>query len=67
LIDFSVLQALQKFSCPQQNSQTSAADSMVEPVTPTKGATGVAYEEGVSWAIFFDGSTDEGFLWTDES
>jgi hypothetical protein len=39
----------------------------MEPVTPTEGATGVAYEEGAGWIIFFDGSAGEDFLWTDES
>jgi hypothetical protein len=39
---------------------------MVEPVTPTEGATEVGYEEGAGWLIFFDGSTGEGFLWTDK-
>jgi hypothetical protein len=34
----------------------------VEPVTPAGGATGVAGEGDVGWAIFFDGSIDEGFL-----
>jgi hypothetical protein len=40
---------------------------VVEPVTLTEGVTGVAYEEGAGWVIFVDGSTGEGFLWTDES
>jgi hypothetical protein len=48
----------------RQKSQASAADSVEEPVTPTKWATEVAYEEGASWAIFFDGSTCKGFLQT---
>jgi hypothetical protein len=39
----------------------------VEPVTPTEGVTGVAYEEVAGLVIFFDGSADEGFLQTDES
>jgi hypothetical protein len=39
----------------------------VEPVTPTEGATGVAYEEVAGLVIFFDGSADEGFLQADES
>jgi hypothetical protein len=39
----------------------------VEPVTPTEGVTGIAYEEDEGWVIFFDGSIDEDFLWTDES
>jgi hypothetical protein len=34
----------------------------VEPVTPTEGETGVAYEEVVGLVIFFDESADEGFL-----
>jgi hypothetical protein len=67
LIGFSVLQALQEFSYPPAIVQASIADSVVEPVTPVEGATGVAYEEGDGWVIFFDGSEDEGFLWTDES
>jgi hypothetical protein len=40
---------------------------MVEPVTPAEGVTGVAYEGDAGWVIFFNGSADEGFLWTDES
>jgi hypothetical protein len=51
----------------RQKSQASAADSVVEPVTPAEGVTGVAYEEGAGWIIFFDGSAGEDFLWTDES
>jgi hypothetical protein len=39
----------------------------VESVTPAEGPTRVAYEEVVVFVIFFDGSTDEGFLQTDES
>jgi hypothetical protein len=50
----------------RQKSQASTADSVVE-VTPAEGVIGVAYEEGVGWIIFFDGSADEGFLWIDES
>jgi hypothetical protein len=48
----------------RQESQTLAADSAVETVTPAEGATRVAYEEGVCWVIFFDGSTCKGFLQT---
>jgi hypothetical protein len=51
----------------RQKFQTSAADSMVEPITPAEEVTGVTYEEGAGWIIFFDGSVDGGFLWTDES
>jgi hypothetical protein len=51
----------------RQKSQASAVDSVVEPVTLTEEATMVAYKEGVCWAIFFDGSADEGFLWIGES
>jgi hypothetical protein len=40
---------------------------MVEPVTPTDGVIGVACEEDARCASFFDGSTTEGFLRTDES
>jgi hypothetical protein len=36
----------------------------VEPVTPTEGATRVAYEEGAGGVIFFDGSVGKGFLQT---
>jgi hypothetical protein len=36
-------------------------------VTPAEGVIGVAYKEGMGWIIFFDGSADAGFLWTDES
>jgi hypothetical protein len=39
---------------------------MMEPITLTEGETGVTYEEGAGWVIFFDRSTDEGFLWTYE-
>jgi hypothetical protein len=51
----------------QQWSQASAAGNVVEPVTPTGGATGVAGEEDTGWASFFDGSAAEGFLWINES
>jgi hypothetical protein len=51
----------------RQKSQASTADSVVEPVIPAEGVTEVAYEEGAGWVIFFDGSADECFLWTDKS
>jgi hypothetical protein len=40
---------------------------MMEPVIFAEGATGVACEEDAGWASFFDGSTAEGFLRSDES
>jgi hypothetical protein len=39
----------------------------VEPVTPAEGVIEVAYEEAAGFVIFFDRSTDEGFLQTDIS
>jgi hypothetical protein len=49
-------------SVRQQKSKASAADSVVEPVSPAKGATRVAYEEGVGWVTLFGGLAGEGFL-----
>jgi hypothetical protein len=40
---------------------------VVEAVTPTEGTTRVEFEEVAGLVIFFDGSTDEGFLQTDKS